>query len=69
MADRFLLADGELLKRFRREKALSQRDLARETGISPDTIGQLERGHRQARPSTIRKLAQVLGTEPKELLK
>jgi transcriptional regulator with XRE-family HTH domain len=57
------------LRQLRRERALSQRDLARITGIAFDTISRLETGKQQAQHRTIRKLAEALGVEPKELMK
>lgn len=68
MEDKFLVANGESLKRLRRSHAFSQRDLSRLTGVSADTIGQIERGNRNVRPSTIRKLAEALEVEPVKLL-
>lgn len=56
------------LKYIREGRALSQRDLAAMSGVAHDTIGQLERGERKARPSTIRKLAEALGVTPSGLL-
>jgi transcriptional regulator with XRE-family HTH domain len=61
--------DGALLRRLRRERALSQRDLTHITGIAFDTISRLETGKQKAQPRTIRKLADVLGVEPRELMK
>lgn len=60
--------DGERLRQIRRERALSQRDLSRITGVAHDSICQLETGKREAQPKTIRKLAEALGVEPKELM-
>ena len=60
--------DGERLSRIRRGQALSQRDLSRITGVAHDSISQLETGKRKAQPKTIRKLAEALGVEPKELM-
>ncbi len=60
--------DGERLRRTRREQALSQRDLSRMTGVAHDSISQLETGKREAQPKTLRKLAEVLRVEPKELM-
>jgi len=37
--------------------------------VAYDTINKLELGRRPARLSTIRKLAEALGVEPKELMK
>jgi HTH-type transcriptional regulator, competence development regulator len=67
--DRFLEVDGMQLRRLRRARALSQRDLARITGIAQDTISQLETGKREAQPRTIRRLAEALSVEPSTLMK
>ncbi len=67
--DRFIEVDGTKLKSLRKERALSQRDLARMSAVGPVTISELERGVREAQPSTIRKLAEALGVAPKELMK
>ena len=69
MDNRFTEVDGARLRRLRRERALSQRDLARMTGIAFDTISRLETGKQRAQPRTIRKLASAIGVEPKELMK
>ena len=57
------------MRQLRRERAFSQRDLSRITGIAHDSISQLETGKRDAQPRTIRKLAEALGVKPKELMK
>jgi transcriptional regulator with XRE-family HTH domain len=67
--DRFTKVDGSRLRNLRKERALSQRDLARTSGVGSVTISELERGVREAQPRTIRKLAEALGVEPKELMK
>jgi transcriptional regulator with XRE-family HTH domain len=61
--------DTKKLKRLRRERALSQRALARESGVGLDTVNKLETGLRDALPVTLRKLADALGVEPRELMK
>ena len=61
--------DGERLQRLRRQRALSLRELGEMTGVAFDTIHKLENGRREAQPRTIRKLAQALGVQPKELMK
>ena len=61
--------DGKRLRQLRRESALSQQALERMTGITQSTISNLELGNRPARLSTIRKLAEALSVEPKELMK
>lgn len=69
MDNRFIEVDGGKLRRLRRERALSQQDLERMTGVSQATLSDLEQGKREARASTLRKLAEALGVEPKELMK
>ena len=61
--------DGAKLRKLRREQALSQQDVERMTGIAQATLSDLEQGKRGARASTLRKLAETLGVEPKELMK
>jgi len=69
MDNRFIEVDGTRLRRLRREQALSQQDVERMTGVAQATLSDLEQGKRGARASTLRKLAEVLGAEPKELMK
>ena len=69
MDSRFIEVDGSKLRRLRRERALSQQDLERITGLAQATLSDLEGGKRGARASTLRKLAEVLGVEPRELMK
>jgi transcriptional regulator with XRE-family HTH domain len=66
---RFWQIDGQRLKRLRKEKLLTQQDLWRMTGVAQDSISELETGKRDAQPSTIKKLAEALSVEPKELMK
>jgi transcriptional regulator with XRE-family HTH domain len=54
---------------LRRELARSQQDLMRMTGVAQATLSDLELGKRKARASTVRKLAEALGVEPRELMK
>ena len=69
MNNRFTEVNGARLRGLRRERALSQRDLSRMTGVAFDTISRLETGKQRAQPRTIRKLADALGVEPRELMK
>lgn len=66
---RFISVDGRGLRRARRGRALSQQDLSAATGVAQATLSDLERGKRGARASTLRKLAEALGVEPKELMR
>src|SRR5437764_1132772 len=56
------------LKGAREARALTQRELAARAGLTPATIGRLEVGKVAARPSTLSRLAHVLGVEPDELV-
>ena len=53
----------ETLKEFRRQKGLSQKDLADISGVGQDTISGIESGRHEPRPSTLRKLAESLDVE------
>jgi transcriptional regulator with XRE-family HTH domain len=61
--------NGKKLKQLRRERALSQRALSQLSNVSLDAVNQLETGKRQAQPITVRRLAEALSVEPKELMK
>ena len=61
--------DGDRLRELRVEWALTLRALAERSGVSYDTINKLELGQRPARLSTIRKLANALNVDPRELMK
>ena len=69
MNSRFIQVDGAKLRKLRRERAFSQQDIERVTGISQATLSDLEQGKRGARTSTLRKLAEVLEVAPKDLMK
>ena len=58
---------GQRVKEERQFKGWSQRDLARETGVNTDTISGIETGQHEPRPSTLRKLAEGLGIEVRDL--
>jgi transcriptional regulator with XRE-family HTH domain len=59
----------ERLKELRRERVLSLRELEEKSGVSYNTIWRLEDGRQGAHPRTIRKLADAMGVEPKELIR
>ncbi|MCA1731617.1 MAG: helix-turn-helix transcriptional regulator [Actinobacteria bacterium] len=61
--------DGARLRQLRLEQALTQMDLSRMTGVSVDAISRLENELRSAQISTIRRLAEALRVEPRELIK
>jgi transcriptional regulator with XRE-family HTH domain len=57
------------LKQLREENALSLRELAGISDVSHNVIWRIESGRTGAQPRTIRKLAQALEVEPRELVK
>jgi transcriptional regulator with XRE-family HTH domain len=61
--------NGLRLRELRLEQALTVRALGERSGIAYDTINKLELGRRPAHASTIRKLAEALSVEPRELMK
>ena len=61
--------DRQRIRELRVQRALSLRALGERSGVSFATINNLENGNRPARLVTIRKLAEALGVEPKDLMK
>ena len=59
---------GQNLRRIRKEKGLSQEDLALKSDIDRSYVGALERGVYSATVTMVGKLAKVLGVEPSTLL-
>jgi len=59
---------GRTLRRARRERDLSQEALARRTGIGAKHISELERGNKDPRLATFRRLAAGLGLTGTELM-
>lgn len=59
----------EALRELRRRKGLSQKDLAIKSGVGQDSISAIESGRHQARPSTLRKLAEALEVEVEDFFR
>jgi DNA-binding XRE family transcriptional regulator len=55
------------LRSLRLSRMLSQRDLARQAGVTQKTIVSVELGRLEPRLKTMRKLAAALGVEPLEV--
>jgi transcriptional regulator with XRE-family HTH domain len=53
----------EALRRIRTLRGMNQVDLAKASGVAQNTISEIELGKRQARPETLKKLADALGVE------
>ncbi len=56
------------VQELRINKGLSQRQLAERAGLSPGSVWRLEH-HGSGRPDTLKKIADVLGVRPTDLLK
>ena len=69
MSERFIEVDGAKLRKLRRRRMLSLRELGERSGVAFDNINKLENERRNAQPRTLRKLAEALGVEPAELMK
>ncbi len=61
--------NGARLRQLREERALSLRELGERSGVAFDAINKLENERREAQPRTIRRLAEALRADPKELMK
>ena len=57
------------LKELRRLRALSQQELAEESGLGRATISRIERGETGAHGRTLRRLAAALGVGVEELVR
>ena len=55
------------LKQLREDRGYSVRGLAREAGVSTETVYSIEHGRRQPSVRTAGKLARALGVESKDL--
>ena len=60
---------GEALKRQRRLKGLTLKELSLESGVSVSHLARIERGERFPSGRILRKLAEPLGLEETEILK
>jgi len=61
--------DVPKLKGLREDAVLSQTELTRMANLAYGTVWRIENRFSEVHPATIRKLARVLGVEPKELVK
>ena len=59
---------GDNLKKLRTLNALTQEELADKAGLTPTAVARIERNEAEPRPSTLRKLSQALGVQPRQLI-
>ncbi len=60
--------DPKKLREMRLARGLSVRGLAKEAGVSTETVYSVEHGKRQPNLTTLGKLARALGVNPGDLL-
>ena len=66
-SDEQLQAFGEFVRVQRRLAQVSQRNLARMSGVSDSYLSQIERGNYRPSPQVVKALATAFGIEPKQL--
>src|SRR5688572_32155360 len=66
-SDDQLHAFGEFVRAQRRLAQVSQRNLARMSGVSDSYLSQIERGNYRPSPQVLKALATAFGLEPKQL--
>ncbi len=57
----------EALRRIRTMRGMNQVDLAKVSGVAQNTISEIELGKREARPGTLKKIADALNVEISDL--
>jgi transcriptional regulator with XRE-family HTH domain len=65
--DQMLAAFGEFVRAQRRLAQVSQRHLAKLSGVSDSYLSQIERGNYRPSPQVVKALAQAFGLEPRQL--
>ena len=66
-SDEHLQAFGEFVRAQRRLAQVSQRNLARMSGVSDSYLSQIERGNYRPSPQVVKALAQAFGLKPEQL--
>ena len=59
---------GKRVREVRKEKGMSQEDLALEIGMDLTSINEIEMGHRSPKLITVKKIAKALGVSSSSLL-
>jgi transcriptional regulator with XRE-family HTH domain len=67
--ERFIKRFGQRLRELRKERNLSQEELAWQTGFELSQIGRIERGEINTSISHVAAIAKVLKVKPEELFK
>lgn len=65
--DEVLVAFGEFVRAQRKLAQVSQRNLAKMSGVSDSYLSQIERGNYRPSPEVAKALARAFGLEPRQL--
>jgi transcriptional regulator with XRE-family HTH domain len=65
--EQMLTAFGEFVRAQRRLAQVSQRHLAKLSGVSDSYLSQIERGNYRPSPQVVKALAQAFGLQPQQL--
>jgi transcriptional regulator with XRE-family HTH domain len=68
LAEAVVFYIGERLRRLRERRALRQEDLAELAGVGKNTVNRIEKNRTEPHMTTIRKLADALEVDPRELV-
>ena len=63
------MLNTKLLKQLRKEKGLTQEELAKKVGVGQSYINKLEKGFKNPALDTLQRIGKVLGVDYKTLLK
>ena len=63
------IVNTKLMRELRKEKELTQGELADKVGIGQSFISKIEKGHLEPSLQTLGRIAKVLGVDAKSLLK
>lgn len=58
------MAVGENIRQWRELRSYGQAELARQAGVSANTLNRIEAGENTPRPATVRKIAEILKVDP-----
>lgn len=60
----FQMDIGDSIKRIRKEKGMTQKQLATDAGVSETSIRKYEAGKREPKKEAVQKIAKALGVDP-----
>lgn len=60
--------NGSLIRSLREQRGIERSELASDVGVTPHRLYVIEVKEQRTRPSTLRKIAEVLGISPEHLV-